>query len=81
MSESNQDGADRPASRETAPLMGPDEARAALVDRLSKMPRKATCAKSDQSLQPTPEAAKSRTARIRRKQLLLRKSKRALLSQ
>jgi hypothetical protein len=54
----------------------PEEIRAAVVTRLlqiSRSPRP----KSSECLQPTPEAAQSRTARLRRKQrVLIQKSKR-----
>jgi hypothetical protein len=57
------------AAMKESPVPSPrDEARLALLARLSQIPQR-----SEPSLQPTPEAAKSRTARIRRKrrQLIL----------
>ena len=57
----------KPATKAPPPPRG-DDARLALLARLSKIPLR-----SEPSLQPTPEAAKSRIARIRRKrrQLIL----------
>lgn len=58
-----------------------DEARAALVARLSQIFQAPARQKSARSLQPTPEAAQSRLARLRRKQrMLIQKSKRAALT-
>jgi hypothetical protein len=55
-----------------------EEARAALVARLSQIQQNPALLKANRSLQPTPEAAKSRITRLRRKQrLLIKKSKRA----
>jgi hypothetical protein len=55
-----------------------DKARAALDARLTRIKQHPTRLKPNPSLQPTPEAAKSRITRLRRKQrILLRKSKRA----
>lgn len=55
-----------------------DKARAALDARLARIQQHPARLKSNPSLQPTPEAAKSRVTRLRRKrQILLRESKRA----
>jgi hypothetical protein len=52
-----------------------EEARTALLARLSHVLETASRPKRPRSLQPTPEAAKSRIARLRRKQrMLLQKS-------
>jgi hypothetical protein len=54
-----------------------DKARAALDARLARIERHPTRLKPNPSLQPTPEAAKSRVTRLRRKQRILQqKSKR-----
>ena len=52
-----------------------EKARAALVARLAQLDRKPV--RPPQSLQPTPEAAKSRAHRLRKKRLLIRRSQRA----
>ena len=55
-----------------------DEARAALLVRLSKILKTAPRPRPPRSLQPTPEAAKGRVARLHRKRrLLMQQSKRA----
>jgi len=55
-----------------------EKLRAAVIARLSRLAQNPTRLKPNRSLQPTPEAAKSRVTRLRRKQrLLLKKSKRA----
>lgn len=53
-----------------------EKAHAALIARLARLYRKPTGVRPPQSLQPTPEAAKSRVTRLRQKQRLLQKSKR-----
>jgi len=59
-----------PSSRESE-----EDARAALLARLSQVLENAPRPKRPRSLQPTPEAAKSRLARLRKKRrLLLQKS-------
>jgi hypothetical protein len=61
---------------------GAEQARAAVVARLARLHRKPVRVKPSQSLQPTPEAAKSRFTRLRRKErILIQKSKRVLLWQ
>jgi hypothetical protein len=55
-----------------------ERARAALDARLSQLRQNPAMLKSNRSLQPTPEAAKSRVTRLRRqKRMLLQNSKRA----
>jgi len=55
-----------------------EKVRAALITRLSQINQNPARLEPDRSLQPTPEAAKSRATRLRRKQrILLKKSKRA----
>jgi hypothetical protein len=58
-----------------------DKAHAALVARLAQLYRKPGGVKPPKSLQPTPEAAKTRVRRLRKKRLLIQRSKRALPSQ
>lgn len=65
-----------------ATLPGPEEVNSALIARLARLRPVPPFVRPPQSLQPTPEAAKTRTARLRRKQrLLLQKAKRAPGSQ
>ena len=55
-----------------------DKARAALDARLARIKQNPTRLKPNPSLQPTPEAAKSRVTRLRRKRrILIQESKRA----
>lgn len=62
----------------TEPVVSPDpdaeKAHAALVARLSQLYRKPV--RAPKSMQPTPEAAKSKIRRLRRKRQLLLRSKR-----
>jgi hypothetical protein len=61
---------------------GSPEVHSALIARLARLHPVPAQVRPPQSLQPTPEAAKTRAARLRRKQrLLLRKAKRAPESQ
>ena len=53
------------------PAAGAEKAREALIARLELLHRKPGGVRPPQSLQPTPEAAKSRVRRLRRKQRLL----------
>jgi hypothetical protein len=54
-----------------------EKARAALIARLEQLHQKPGGVRPPQSLQPTPEAGKSRVTRLRRKQrLLTQRSKR-----
>jgi hypothetical protein len=76
MTDPTSDPAKQLATAET----GGEKARAALVARLAQLYRKPV--KPPKSLQPTPEAAKSKVRRLRRKRrLLLQRSKRASLSE
>jgi len=72
------------ATAEAGPeiLSGPKNIHAALIARLSRIEKSTPRAKAHQSLQPTPEAAKGRLGRLRRKQRMLsQESKRASLNQ
>ena len=60
---------------------GAEEAHAALIARLTQLDRKEIRVRPPASLQPTPEAAKSRVRRLRKKRLLIHKSQRAIRSQ
>jgi hypothetical protein len=57
-----------------------DSARAALASRLAQLDRNAIPTRPPKSLQPTPEAAKTRVRRLRKKRLLLQRSKRIVPS-
>jgi hypothetical protein len=48
----------------------------ALIARLAQLDRKSSRVRPPQSLQPTPEAAKSRVTRLRKKRLLIQRSQR-----
>jgi hypothetical protein len=58
-----------------------EKAHDALIARLAQVDRKPIRLRPPQSLQPTPEAAKSRVRRLRKKRLLIQRTKRALLAQ
>lgn len=60
---------------------GAEKARAALIARLAQIDRKPIRVRPPKSLQPTPEAAKSRVTRLRKKRLLIQRSQRARPSQ
>lgn len=68
MSESKSEGSGKKNSAELA--------HAALLVRLAEVDRKPIKVRAPQSLQPTPEAAKTRAARLRKKRLLIQRSKR-----
>jgi len=53
------------------PFNNDEQARAALDERLSQLRQNPAMLKSNRSLQPTPEAAKSRVTRLRRKNRML----------
>jgi hypothetical protein len=53
------------------------DAQAALLARLAQLDRKEIRVRPPQSLQPTPEAAKSKVRRLRRKRMLLQRSQRS----
>jgi hypothetical protein len=59
------------ASHSSTPAAGAEKAREALMARLEQLYRKPGGVRPPQSLQPTPEAAKSKVRRLRRKQRLL----------
>jgi hypothetical protein len=65
---------DRPEN-DPADISVAEKARAALVARLEQLHRKTVAVRPPQSLQPTPEAAKSRVRRLRKKRLLIQRSK------
>jgi hypothetical protein len=70
-----------PKSKETGGIAakpaGSQEVHTALIERLARIRPVPAHVRPPQSLQPTPEAAKTRAARLRRKQrLLLQKAKR-----
>ena len=54
-----------------------EKARTALIARLAQLDRKPIRVRPPQSLQPTPEAAKSRVHRLRKKRLLIQRSQRS----
>jgi hypothetical protein len=58
-----------------------DKAHAALAARLAHLYRTPGGVRPPKSLQPTPEAAKTRVSRLRKKRLIIQRSKRALLSE
>ena len=58
-----------------------EQAQAALVARLAQLDRKEIRVRPPTSLQPTPEAAKSRVRRLRKKRLLIQRTQRAPRSQ
>ena len=61
---------------------GTEGVQKALIERLARIRPVPAQVRPPQSLQPTPEAGKTRAARLRRKQrLILRQAKRALGSQ
>lgn len=53
-----------------------EKARAALIARLAQLDRKPIRVRAPKSLQPTPEAAKTRVTRLRKKRLLIQRSQR-----
>jgi hypothetical protein len=55
-----------------------EAAHAALLERLDQVCRKPVKVRAPQSLQPTPEASKSRAARLRKKRLYVQRSRRSL---
>jgi hypothetical protein len=58
-----------------------EKAQDALIARLVQLDRKVIRTQPPKSLQPTPEAAKTRIRRLRNKRLLIQRSKRALVGQ
>jgi hypothetical protein len=70
----NQDPIMADSNPHSAPPAGGEKAHAALIARLAQLYRQPV--RPPKSLQPTPEAAKSRIRRLRRKrQLLIKRSK------
>ena len=70
----------KPVVNRLAKPMNPDEsnanrAREAVVARLAQLARKPV--RPPKSMQPTPEAAKGKIARLRRKQRILQKTRRS----
>jgi hypothetical protein len=51
-----------------------------LIARLAQLDRKPIRVRPPKSLQPTPEAAKTRVSRLRKKRLLIQRSQRAVRS-
>jgi hypothetical protein len=58
-----------------------EQAHDALVARLARLDTNSFPVRPPKSLQPTPEAAKTRVSRLRKKRLLIQRSKRPLPSQ
>jgi hypothetical protein len=58
-----------------------EQAHDALVARLARLDSNRISVRPPKSLQPTPEAAKTRFSRLRKKRLLVQRSKRALPAQ
>lgn len=77
MSHSKPDDANDPAAEKSSA----EQAHEALVARLARLDNNPTRVRPPQSLQPTPEAAKTRVSRLRKKRLLIQRSKRAPVSQ
>lgn len=77
MSDSNPNDLTKPSADKSSG----EQAHAALVTRLARLDSNPIPVRPPQSLQPTPEAAKSRVNRLRKKRLLIQRSKRAQLSQ
>ena len=61
----------KPGQKADQHLANADKARAALIARLEQLHRKPGGVRAPRSLQPTPEAAKSKVRRLRQKQRLL----------
>jgi hypothetical protein len=55
-----------------------DEAQAALISRLARLDANPIRIRPPQSLQPTPEAAKTRVRRLQKKRLLIQKTQRGV---
>lgn len=73
MSNPKPENANRPAAEQSSA----DHARDALVTRLAHLESNSTRVRAPQSLQPTPEAARTRVSRLRKKRLLIQRSQRA----
>jgi hypothetical protein len=77
MSDSNRDNLANPAAEKSSA----EEAHDALVARLARLDSSRIPVRPPKSLQPTPEAAKTRVNRLRKKRLLIQRSKRTPLSE
>jgi hypothetical protein len=77
MSDSNPTDLTKPSADKS----GGEQAHAALVARLARLDTNPIPVRPPKSLQPTPEAAKTRVNRLRKKRLLIQRSKRSLSSQ
>ena len=64
--------------RRTDEKANAERAHAAILSRLEEVCRKPIKVRPPQSLQPTPEAAMSRAARLRKKRILIQRRKRDL---
>jgi hypothetical protein len=73
---------DNPGSKHTAKPVAEDAVRAALIERLARIRPVPARVRPPKSMQPTPEAGKTRVARIQQKRrFLFQKAKGAALSQ
>ena len=63
---------DRPAPGQSSA----EQAHEALLARLTRLDNNPTRIRAPQSLQPTPEAARTRVSRLRKKRLLIQRTKR-----
>ena len=73
MSDSKTEHANRPVAEQS----GAEHAHDALVAQLARLESNPTPVRAPQSMQPTPEAARTRVSRLRKKRLLIQRSKRA----
>jgi hypothetical protein len=72
----------QPQLEATADSASTERVRAALIERLARIRPVPAHVRAAQSLQPTPEAGKTRVARLRRKhRILLQKAKQSFASQ
>ena len=69
----------KPGQKTVSETPSAEKARAALITRLEQLHRRPGGVRAPHSLQPTPEAAKSRVRRLRQKQRrLLQRAKRSV---
>lgn len=69
----------KPGQKSDQHLPNAEKARIALIARLEQLHRKPGGVRPPRSLQPTPEAAKSKVRRLRQKQrLLIQRAKRSV---
>jgi hypothetical protein len=73
MSDPNSSDFTKPSAKQSSA----EQAHDALVARLARLESNPTRVRPPQSLQPTPEAARTRVSRLRKKRLLIQRSKRA----